>query len=318
MKKLLFITLFIVKTTWASGPSTSGGGFAVVCRDMNQQILSSELLDLYEARTVHQFQLMPASGDDVRDYVRAVNNGYRLQGYDFGGENDQKISQNYLRFFSIVRWLPSDEKLPNLNDYGVSMNLPLGCQLEPLAIFYDEPEHVLIDKDIWQSLDSRSRAGLVIHELNYHYLRQMKINPDKNSMDARLMTASDFSLNLTPVNSGLPLPLNPKTEFYKCIKNEFSTSCAQSTRYYKISLGSPSERNNKIRIQFTEIAGRPLKSLTYLDIPQFVNFGVVYPIMSRQLIGWTAEVVQDHNRLSDTGVKLVIRKRSEFLLELSL
>lgn len=324
MKRIVYLNLFIVfglmisMEVKASGPSTSGGGFSVVCRSGTNQIVSAELLDLYEARTVYGFELMKSSGNLMRDYVRAVKNGYRLQG-SHPDITEQEMIENVEKFQKISIWLSEDEKLPNLDDLGLKISVPFGCKIEPLAIFYDLENIVVIDREIWNAMDFLSKSALVIHEIYYRYYRHLTIDPDINSLEARLITASDFSTNLVPVRSGIPLKSSYGEILDACHFNEGNgTSCSELTTYHIFSIDSDSNERQNLRIQFTALAGRPLISQTTVDLPQRVNFGDVFPIKSRQLIGWTAEVTQDKTRFDGTAIRLLIKRGKITMAEIPL
>jgi hypothetical protein len=312
---LTILSLMFSVSAWA-GPSTSGGGFAVVCRDGNQKIKTAELLDLYEAKHLHGFELINSSGDEVKDYLRSVKNGYRLQGYN-PPVTDDEIKKNRQNFYNIVNWIPSDEQLPNLNDIGKTVAVPAGCKIEPLAIFYDTQGVVSIDKSIWETLDTLSRAALITHEITYNYFRSMKLAADTTSEESRTLTAMNFSKNITPVKSGLPPGLKENSIFHSCMKTgEFSRSCDQPSEYYIFDGAVDETGNPLLRVQFTYLAGRPLIALTVLDLPHAVSFGQVFKVQSQQLHGWTAEVAQDTT--SAYGIKLVIKRDNIFITELPL
>ncbi len=324
MKCIVYLNLFmalglmISMEVKASGPSTSGGGFAFVCRNGTDQIVSSELLDLYEARTVYGFELMKSSGNVMRDYVRAVKNGYRLQG-SHPHITEQEMIENVEKFQKITIWLSEDEKLPNLDDLGLKISVPLGCKIEPLAIFYDLENIVVIDREIWNVMDSLSKSALVIHEIYYRYYRHLTIDPDTNSLEARLITASDFSTNLVPVRSGIPLKSSYGELLDACHFNQgYETSCSELTTYHIFSTDNDSDERQNLRIQFTSLAGRPLISQTTVDLPQRVNFGDIFPLKSRQLIGWTAEVTQDKTRFDGTAIRLLIKRGKITMAEIPL
>jgi hypothetical protein len=314
---LVAVSAAMSLTAWA-GPSTSGGGFAVVCRNSVDKIESAELLDLYEARTVYNFELMKSSGDEQRDYVRAVSNGYRLRGSN-PPVTEHEILEHLQRFRKLIAWLPEDEKLPNLHDLGSTINIPSGCKIEPLAVFYDSQDVVLIDKEIWTALDSLSRSALVLHEVNYHYFRHLEINPDVDSLDARVFSASNFSTNLVPVQSGIPANSQIRQIWGDCHTfDEGSTTCTESTTYHIFSNGQDSPDKRNLRVQFTFLAGRPLLSQTTVDLPRWVNPGDTFEINSRQLKGWTAEVIADKTRFDGTGVKLLIKRGQSIMVEIAL
>jgi hypothetical protein len=311
--KALVFTVIAMAIEVFAGPSTSGGGFAVVCRNAKNQIQAAELLDIFEARITYEHQLFESSGDALRDYVRAVNNGYRLQGYN-PPASETESRQYAINFMNHVQWLPRDEKLPNLLDTGATGNIPEGCALEPLAVFYDYQKQIIMDQEIWEKLDSRSQAGLIIHEMTYWYLRQMALNPDANSQEARLMTATNFTLSAVPARSGLPPNAVSSIKFHDCQKvGEDSTSCTQATEYYNVNFTSQMDHSTGVRLQFTYLAGRPLKTKTTLDLPLDLKVGDVYPIHSQELLGWTAEVVNGP-RPTAGSLELVIRRGNEIMV----
>lgn len=318
MKKSVLLGVLVSSTmTWA-GPSTSGGGFAVVCRDSESRIKSSELLDLYEGRVLYGFELMPASGDMVKDYVRSVKNGYRHQGAP-SPLSESEISQNVDNFMRIAEFLSVDEKLPNLADHNSSVALPESCKLEPLAIFYDEQEVIAIDGEIWNSLDSLSRAALVTHESVYRDFRRVKVAPDLNSVEARTFTASDFAINLGSVTDGLP----SDAKYVQTNCSDRIPLCAETTFAYKISGKVLNDSQLMMRLQFLQLAGRPLKTLTVIDVPKEIYNGQILPVRSKQLVGWTAEVVQkefplDGGHVKVVRVKLVIRRGSVTMFEIAI
>lgn len=321
MKKLLLIIslILIIASLAEAGPSTSGGGFAIVCRNTHKVIQSAELIDLYEARHLHGFQLFEPSGNTLKDYARAIKNGYRHQGYN-PPISDEELSKNAIKFMNIVQWLPKDEKLPNLNDLGETIKVPEGCFIESLAVFYDNQNVVSIDQEIWESLNSLSQAALIIHEINYHYMRQMALSPDTNSSEVRVMVATDFAINLSTAITGVPANLKLQSIYHECkVASRNPMICgAQSTSFYQVPLSPNDQGAPQFRFQFTHLAGRPLKVLTTLEIPQTVNFGDIYPIKSRQLIGWTAEIAKDSTRSNGIAIKLLIRRGTQLILELPL
>jgi hypothetical protein len=313
---ILVFSFQLVTSLGFAGPSTSGGGFAVVCRDQSRNILSAELLDLYEARTAHGFQLMHSSGTELRDLIRAYNNGSRLMGLPTPLLSEAQLSETMKRFESHVQWLAQDEKLPNLQDLGRTITPPTGCQIEPLAVYYDQAEipmidlpdsteFVVINQEIWNSLGTLSRAGLVMHEMHYRFYRALHSNPDTDSMDVRRMTASTFALNLIPAYAGIPTNSPELDSVYE----------SENTIYHIIS--GASADSSLVRIQFTLLAGRPVLSKTFVDLPRHANLDLVYTIQSQQFSDWTATVEDDETRPGGF-VKLVIRKGSAIVTELHL
>lgn len=316
MKKIgCILSVMLSSTAVLAGPSSSGGGFAVVCRQIDGRIQSAELLDLYEGRVKNRFQYFNSTGDVIADYVISTNIGYRLQGSQ-PPEDNRHIKANISAFLNKANWVTAPDQLPNLHDTGETIPIPDQCNLEPVAIYYDRNDKVDIDRSIWEALDSQSKAALVTHELIYNYLRGISLNPSTNSEEARVLTASWFSTNLTPVNSGVPTNAERRVFFAKIIDNGHGgMSHLDPTVFYFIN--SDVSGSRKTRIQFTHIAGRPLLSKTYFDIRPGTQLGDDIPIQSSQILGWTAQLVKDNSR-SNNELKVVLKKQGSYMGEFPL
>lgn len=182
-----------------TGTSTSGGGYAVVCRDASGVINSATLLDLVEAVQRYNLSLPQATGSLEADYNRALANRYRLQGLkeiDLGNESLGDLQ----KFFTKVQF--KDTPLISLNDMGQVVADLGNCKLEPVAVFHDDIDQVEINLEIYNKLDSLSQAALVCHENYYHYERGLN---ETTSEGARLLVAHVFSnSNLPAVDADMP------------------------------------------------------------------------------------------------------------------
>ncbi len=197
MKTALLAALILashIPTSFA-GAGSSGGGFAVVCRDQNNNIASAELLDLYEARNRYGLSLIPSTGSLEGDFMLGVQNTYHLQGYD-DFPIDQSVKKIGLdRFMDSVEFVRSPKKIPSINDIGKTVFIPNNCRAEQVALFVDEHEKVLINEDLWDKLDSLSQAALVSHEEFYFQYRKYNESTSENS---RASVAHVYSNNAIP------------------------------------------------------------------------------------------------------------------------
>lgn len=182
----------------AMGAGSSGGGFAVVCRNEARNITSAQLLDLYEAKNKFKYELIESTGSLEGDYVASVRNTYRLQGagdLPLIGEGTRK---NLDLFLEKVIFLGKGQELPKLNDLGTHLPAPIGCEIEPLAVWSGKGESsiIRIKSEIWDNLSTLDQAALVQHELFYAYERDLY---EKTSEGTRASVATIFSNNAQPV-----------------------------------------------------------------------------------------------------------------------
>lgn len=180
----------------ADGAGSSGGGFAVVCRDQNNNIASAELLDLYEARNRYGLSLLHSTGSLEGDFMIGVQNTYHLQGYDEILIDQDVKRLGFDRFMDIVEFIRSPKKIPSINDIGKTVSLPNNCRTEQVALFLDQTHRVLIDEALWDKLDSLSQAALISHEEFYFQYRKYNESTSENSRSA---VAHIYSRNTIPV-----------------------------------------------------------------------------------------------------------------------
>lgn len=198
MKALTLYTLLAIilaSSTAFAGPITSGGGFAVVCRN-NDEILSAELLDLYEAKNKFNYTILESSGNLEDDMIAATININRLQGHIVTPSlHDIRITLN--EFFKRVAFLPKTSQLPHLNDLGQHVQVPKGCKIEPLAVWNDQDGKIKINAEIWNALTTLAQSALINHE-NYYWYERTHLN-QSTSEGARAVIATSYSTNAKEV-----------------------------------------------------------------------------------------------------------------------
>lgn len=250
----LVLTTLISLNTFAGsdGVGAGGGGTSVVCRDQDKNIRSAELLDLYEAQRVHGLKLINSTGDLRRDFELAVARTYALQGSP-EMINEIDVQENLNKFFDLVIF--KTEPLKLLPDVGAVPELPSGCQLEQLAYFHDSPVMSLeVNKEIWDALDTRSRAALLSHEMLYVYERSLQ---EPTSESTREMVARIYSQNVDPVVEGLP---STATSLFAA--EPLNSSMLTSAKTFSVvNADGPA-----IRFQLLQMAGRPLLAKTSFDV----------------------------------------------------
>jgi hypothetical protein len=184
-------------TQWVKGVDSSGGAKSVVCRAANSTLISVELLDLYEARTMYGLKLLDMGADlDVvmekaKDRVSSANRWW--------GKN--VFYPQAVKIKNTLRILPPQTKLEPVDD-AVPAVKEEGCALEQSAVYVDE-KLVVVDQEHWNAMDARNRGALIAHEEIYYRMRMDE--KDENSRRARKLVGhlfSDFSFE--EVSAGIP------------------------------------------------------------------------------------------------------------------
>lgn len=173
-----------------------GGGKGVVCRDDNNQIISAELLDLYEGRVQYGISV-PLSDEPVMDQVRNAI-GYISEGK---GENFKESLNFTAKLVNLKkRILPNGTGLEDIDDSHHVITTK-DCAIEQLANF-TKGNQVLIDGEIWNKLNNTNKAALIVHEALYKQLRNYGAT---NSIRARkFVTLGFIELSSWDIKGSLP------------------------------------------------------------------------------------------------------------------
>jgi hypothetical protein len=180
MKNLFVIMLFLLSFKVLANERGNGGD-AVVCRGSDGVILSAELLDYYEGRTLRNFQVVPEMGENNESLLKEV--GAKLASFeenpymDFTDEAlrlDEAL-QEYLKSGRRMRddIIFTHDPLRDIPDSG-ELILRRGCQVEQVAIrikqrFPEDPAYIF-QAEILTHLSPLDVRGLILHEMFYMYL----------------------------------------------------------------------------------------------------------------------------------------------------
>jgi hypothetical protein len=210
LKKVFGMLLIAVAMNAFAGEKGNGGD-AVVCRDASRSIISAELLDYYEGRTLRNLNVPEFQGSDIELFQKLET-------------TLSKMDKDTFTWFSDALWLlthmenhlkGTDVEVPNptviyttdpLTDIPDSGELILkeGCKVEQLVIhtntdFPEDPEFI-IQENILKKLDQKNLRGLAIHELLYKSMikRGERLNYEvKNSIPTRYLHQKLMSNILT-------------------------------------------------------------------------------------------------------------------------
>jgi len=165
MKKLVCILSLVLSSASFAGPSTSGGGIGVLCKTSTQQRLM--LLDLFEANITGQ-DLIQSTGSLEVDYAAALANLRKL-----GGDHrpvDQTDLEQLNEMLKKYSEFVSYNLMPT-NDAGTTVQLPTNCHYEQIAVYKDGENKLLINRTLWNQLDTANQAALIMHEALFHMQR---------------------------------------------------------------------------------------------------------------------------------------------------
>lgn len=168
MKQLKWLSLFAVLLPLAAGAGQEGnGGDGILCSARGKQ--SVLLLDLYEARNVHGFNLdlgQPSLSVDQKIELALK----RLERVDHS--RAERLRDLAATFWQNAELTQND--LVDIPDSGRAQ-MPAGCQLKQAAIqsapIAPGSKLYTIDKKLWALMDSDSKASLILHELVLHLVR---------------------------------------------------------------------------------------------------------------------------------------------------
>jgi hypothetical protein len=315
--------IMLVSSVSHAGVGSSGGGLAVVCRMSTGQIAAAELLDLYEARTVFGYSVVPATGSLQRDYYLAAANTYRLQGYPGLAEQERaNIAENLQHFFDRVKMTRTGERLPALPDFGAVPALPQGCALEQLAVFYDEnPVRIAIDSEIWRALDSVNQSALVTHETFYYWERQMQ---ERTSESTRAFVAHVYANGgVEPVHAGVPRgalechSIDSRIDEIASRESGYGRARSYNSRLSIFSAYPVmTARGMGTRLQFSNIADRPIIAKTTVDLPG-VNFSVKKAVASVNGEMSMTPVVDEPDKNVQVELPFATGLRKDWTIEIS-
>ena len=163
--RLLSVFLLAPCLVWA-GPRVGNGGKVLLCKDK-----PTEVYDYFEARDKRGFKLQVGSASQTADQNLQIL-------LDRVAEVNPSRARLYRSWYSDF-WketnLKSGIKIIDVPDVGVG-EVPNGCEVAQVAaqmepVFAGDTRY-LINKDIWDQMDTVQRAALVMHEL---ILREAKL-----------------------------------------------------------------------------------------------------------------------------------------------
>jgi hypothetical protein len=175
MKKMIFLILAqtLVSISFASaGGVDGGGGIGVACNTRSGTHL--ELLDLYESQNIYHNELTDKESSLQQEVLKSFTRLLSLDDnpYTQPYTPDQNFVNHVLTTFnSMIDFIPQNSNLPFTNDATLPILKP-GCQFVQIAI-YKSNQRIQLNKSLWDLLDNKNKAALILHESIYYGQRNI-------------------------------------------------------------------------------------------------------------------------------------------------
>lgn len=188
MRSSIVLTGILFYAFSAFAGDKGNGGYSIVCRDTAGQIISAELLDIYEGKVLFRKNYADTNSgpaDIVSSVVSKLNN-YSV----FQAKLKKEISliEKNKIFIPLGNELePTEDAFPPIRKKG--------CEFEQVANYTNLGE-LIIAEEIHNHLDNVNKAALIIHEAIYSIRR--KAVGDTNSQVTRRFVAQLLATNSDP------------------------------------------------------------------------------------------------------------------------
>lgn len=181
-KIVLLTSLFFTSSIIYAGNGSSGGGGAFVCRNKDNQIKSSHLLDLWESQYILNLNV-PLSNDRVEDQIATALNKLSLAHPLLAKETAKYITI----IFSKAHILDDEIALPAPEDADPHYQKK-DCPLEGMMFFNGKLDQLEISPSVFNKLATNTDiAASKIHEAIYYVVRN-NIIPNSNIYGGKVST----------------------------------------------------------------------------------------------------------------------------------
>ncbi len=216
------------------GAVDGGGGKAVVCKQ-NGAMPIVQLLDLWEAKTLYDYQptkLASTIEESVQKSFLALKNSFpfttRMQRGSQSCENQdclvlilQETAKKFFSNSSDLRRLRGVELTLTNDSYELAK--PEGCEIQQV-VNYRPNGTILVDQDLFEQLSDIDKVALISHEAYYAFLREQS-SQESNSIRTRraigyVMSGHEFELQPFPnlkrflYCSSLGIPFAPSSIYF--------------------------------------------------------------------------------------------------------
>lgn len=172
--KILIGLMALVACVSSFAKEGGNGGDALVCKHRGTYMIESvELLDYYEGRVLRRIKPETLSAT----YSLEENMEILFRNFAKPSPNRVKLYRKwYKSFFEEANFI-DDIVLVDIPD-SAHLAFKAGCSVEQVIVQqpprYPEDKRYSVSNDIWKLLDSRSQAGLIMHEMILREIMETK------------------------------------------------------------------------------------------------------------------------------------------------
>lgn len=163
---IFFVTLSlsaIAEDGREEGGVSGGGGNAVVCME-NGEVISVELLDLYEDRRGKNIAYMDLSGDMKIDMSKLIA---KLYPEVRTNEYTNVLAADFIAIMLNLKDISPDDVLADTGDVlAATKPANENCKIKPVINFYSR-DHILVDRKLFNKMNYVNQLALILHELLY-------------------------------------------------------------------------------------------------------------------------------------------------------
>lgn len=173
----------------ASGTRDGGGGIGVTCRSGTS--FNVQILDFYESENLRHLQPLPTRSNVTLEILERLKRIALLNSNPIDGswKPSEQVAVHIVNNF-LKQAQFTNETLALTDDATKPLLLP-HCQFVQIAV-YAPNNKIWVNSSLWNKLDIRSQAGLILHEFFYHSRREAG---EKTSDSARKYIGDLFSVS---------------------------------------------------------------------------------------------------------------------------
>jgi hypothetical protein len=192
--------IVIPESNGEGGVINGGGGRGVRCNKDGKETF--EVLDLYEARTLYNLDLIDFGTDEdaaKQKLAELLTNHFRTPGQIIPATVKFFKNEMIQKMLDTMKFIESGKTLKLIND-SFEPTIEAGCKPVQIAVYHDE-SILLVDRNIWDQLNVTNKMALLAHEILYFEARRRGV---KNSVSTRKLTGLLLSTKgVTRLTEGL-------------------------------------------------------------------------------------------------------------------
>lgn len=246
MKKIFLFTILFPILAFTESKEVGNGGAGIACFNEKQELISAQLFDLWEGEILYNLKAV----EDKRDVSVIMNEHIQTL-----TRISPSAPMTYQQIEKRIVFLPKNVGLRPINDLNEIIVPPQSCKVVQIANFAKDYK-LYINTQLWELLDNRNKAALLVHEALYASLRIVNAKHEPSSLRTRRTVALLFSnTRLTPQMQ------DEDREYVTCSYRDQQNG---NDRHFYLA---GYEENSGVRIELSKVNGKRMIDRTSILIP---------------------------------------------------